>query len=195
MKTLLALTLTITSLGAIAQVNYKIDPAKTKVEWTGYKIASEHRGLVPVKEGSLIVKDGVIQQGTVSMEMNKLSVTDISGTMAEKLRAHLQHDDFFATDKYPEAKLAIKSSKKTAKGLDITGDLTIRGKTHPISFTATDVKETAKTFFANAVIKVDRTLYGVEFNSGKNLKDLGKSLGDKLIKDEFDLNVIISANK
>lgn len=195
MKTLLALTLAITSFGAFAQITYKVDAAKTKAEWVGYKIASEHRGFVPVKEGSLIVKDGQIQGGNVVMDMNKLTVTDITGGMAEKLVAHLQNDDFFATDKFPEAKLAIKSSKKTATGQEVTGDLTIRGQTHPVTFTATDIKETPKSFTAKSVIKVDRTLYGVQYSSGKNLADLGKSLGDKLIKDIFELNVTITATK
>ena len=195
MKTLLALTLALGSFGAFAQATYKIDPAQTKAEWVGYKIASEHRGLVPVKEGSLQVKDGVITNGTVTMDMDKLSVTDIQGEMAGKLAGHLKHEDFFATDKHPEAKLTIKSSKKTAKGLEITGDLTIRGKTHPVTFTATDVKETATNFTAKSVIKVDRTLYNVQYNSGKGLADLGKSLGDKLIKDVFDINVTLTATK
>lgn len=195
MKTLLALTLALGSFGALAQSNYKLNPAKTTAEWVGYKVASEHRGLIGVKEGSLTVKDGAIQAGTVTMDMNTLTVTDITGDMAGKLVGHLKHDDFFATDKFPEAKLVIKSSKKTAKGLEVAGDLTIRGKTHPITFLATDVKESKDSFTAKSVIKVDRTLYGVEYSSGKGLADLGKSLGDKLIKDVFDLNVTLTATK
>jgi polyisoprenoid-binding protein YceI len=195
MKTLLALTIAFSSFAALAQATYKIDPSQTKAEWVGYKIASEHRGFVPVKEGSLQVKDGVITGGTVTMNMDQLTVTDIQGEMAGKLVGHLKHEDFFATDKHPEAKLAIKSSKKTAKGLEIVGDLTIRGVTHPITFTATDVKETDKNFTAKSIIKVDRTLYNVQYGSGKGLADLGKSLGDKLIKDVFDINVTLSANK
>lgn len=195
MKTLLALTVAICSFGVFAQVNYKINPADTKAEWVGYKIASEHRGFIGVKEGQLTVKDGLIQSGTVTIDMNNLTVTDISGGMAEKLVGHLKHDDFFAVDKHPEAKLAIKSSKKTDKGLEVTGDLTIRGKTHPVTFQVTDVKETADKFSAKSVIKVDRTLYDVQYNSGKGLADLGKSLGDKLIKDIFDINVTLTATK
>lgn len=195
MKTLLALTIAFSSMGAFAQTNYKLNPTKTTAEWVGYKVASEHRGLIGIKNGSLTVKDGVIQAGTVTMDMNNLTVTDISGDMAGKLVGHLKHDDFFAVDKFPEAKLLIKSSNKTAKGLEVSGDLTIRGKTHPVTFLATDVKETKDSFTAKSVIKVDRTLYDVQYSSGKGLADLGKSLGDKLIKDVFDLNVTLTATK
>lgn len=195
MKKLLALTIAICSFGSFAQVNYKLNTAETKAEWVGYKIASEHRGFIGVKGGNLTVKDGLIQAGTVTIDMNNLTVTDISGEMAGKLVGHLKHDDFFATDKFPEAKLNIKSSKKTNKGLEVTGDLTIRGKTHPISFVTTDIVETKDKFTAKSVIKVDRTLYDVQYNSGKGLADLGKSLGDKLIKDIFDINVTLTATK
>ncbi len=195
MKTLLALTLAFSTMGAFAQTNYKINPEQTKAEWVGHKIASHHRGFIGVKDGQLTVKDGLIQSGTVTINMDQLTVTDISGGMAEKLVGHLKHEDFFATEKYPEAKLAIKSSKKVKDGLEVTGDLTIRGKTHPITFKATDVKETADSFTAKSVIKVDRTLYDVQYGSGKGLADLGKSLGDKLIKDIFDINVTLSATK
>src|SRR5690606_36697541 len=116
MKTLLALTLAISTMGAFAQTNYKINPEQTKDEWVGYKVASEHRGFIGVKDGNRTVKDGLIQAGTVTINMDQLTVTDISGRMAAKLVGHLNHDDSFATDIFPQVKLAINSSKKVKDG-------------------------------------------------------------------------------
>ena len=71
----------------------------------------------------------------------------------------------------------------------VTGDLTIKGITHPLSFPA-QVDVTAKGATVTAKeIKVDRTLYDIRYGSGKFVQELG----DKLIYDDFSLNLKIVA--
>jgi polyisoprenoid-binding protein YceI len=198
MKTLLALSLAL-SAGAFAQntpqavETFKVDPAATKIEWVGKKVTGEHRGAVKVKEGSTIQASGdVITGGTIIVDINSMSVTDITDTeTANKFLGHMKSADFFNTEKYPEARLEITTAKKSKNGLAIEGKLTMIGSTQPVKFTATNVTRTGDTLSAKALINVDRTKHGLKYGSGQFFK----GLGDKMINDEFTLNIEFSAKK
>jgi polyisoprenoid-binding protein YceI len=176
---------------------YAVDTEATKVEWIGKKVAGPHNGYVKVKNGSLTTTaDGKITQGNIVVDMNSLTNTDLTDKeWNDKLVGHLKAPDFFDTAKFPEAFLVIKSSKKTANGLEVVGDLTIKGVKQPVKFTATDVKSTASSYSAKATITVDRTKYGIVYNAGNGDSSIIKSLGDKLIYDEFTLNIALASKK
>lgn len=202
MKSLLALVLVTTTAFAApakkdAATTYNVDAAATKVEWIGKKVAGPHNGFVNVKSGSITAgQDGTINQGTVIVDMNSITNTDVTDKEYNgKLVGHLKDKDFFDVAAFPEATLVIKSSKKSAKGLDVVGDLTVKGITQPVKFTATDVKATADSYSAKATIMVDRTKHGIVYNAGKGDQSLMKQLGDKLIYDEFTLNITLAAKK
>ena len=64
----------------------------------------------------------------------------------------------------------------------VTGNLVVKGSSHPNSFTVTvEEKGNQKTFKGTMV--VDRTLYDVRYGSGKFFDNLG----DKVIYDNFDI--------
>ena len=107
-----------------------------------------------------------------------------------KLVGHLKNDDFFATDKFPKANFVLKSAKSTGVDTyDISGDLTIKGITKPVTFPAT-VKVTGKALTAVAKITVDRTLYDIKYGSGSFFDNLG----DKAINNDFTLDVNMVAS-
>jgi polyisoprenoid-binding protein YceI len=199
MKLLLAAVLSVSTAFAAKNTatTYNVDTQATQVEWVGKKVAGPHNGYVNVKSGTLTATaDGKITQGNIIVDMNSLTNTDLTDKeWNDKLVGHLKAPDFFDTEKYPEAILVIRSSKKTAKGLDVVGDLTIKGIKQPVKFTATEVKATPDTYTAKATITVDRTKHGVVYNAGKGDSSLIKSLGDKLIYDDFTLNITLAAKK
>lgn len=201
MKSLLALALmATTAIAAPAKKEaalYNLDQSATKVEWIGKKVAGPHNGYVTVKNGTMTAtEDGTITQGTVVIDMNSMTNVDVTDKEYNgKLIEHLKSPDFFDTTKFPEATLVIKNSKKSSKGLEVNGDLTIRGITQPVRFLATDVKATADSFMAKATVTVDRTKHQVMYNAGKGDKSVIKQLGDKLIYDEFTLNIQLAAKK
>jgi polyisoprenoid-binding protein YceI len=73
----------------------------------------------------------------------------------------------------------------------LTGTLTIRDVTQPITFPATVVVAADGSATAQADITIDRTKYGIKFGSGQFFKEMG----DKAIKDEFMLNVSLKLMK
>lgn len=92
-------------------------------------------------------------------------------TRIERRDAHLKSNDFFATDSFPTATFKSAIVNKIGEDrLNITGDLTIRGKTKRVTI------PTRLVFFdaARSVGRVkgettiDRTEFGVAYNSSVN---------------------------
>lgn len=177
---LAAIALTV-GFGVQAQT-VKVDAAESSITWLGKKVTGEHTGTIDLKSGELKLDGGAIAGGQFVVDMTSIKNTDL--TDAEwngKLVGHLKSDDFFGVETYPEAKLVI--TKKAAFSGDkatVTGDLTIKGATHPVTF---DVTKDGKTYTAE--ITVDRSKYDVRYGS----KSFFDNLGDKVIYDEFYLTV------
>lgn len=169
---------------------FKIDPAASKVEWEGKKVAGKHNGQIKIQSGTLLLNGNNLAGGTFKLDMNSISCTDLEGEYAQKLVGHLKNDDFFGTDKYPTSDFVI--TKVTAAGagkINVTGNLTIKGATHPISFAANVARSGKKVTATATNIPVDRTKYDVRYGS----KSFFSSIGDKAIDDIFTLNVTLVA--
>lgn len=197
MKTLIAAVFAFSAIGAIAQdkpmaQTYNVDPSATKVTYVGKKVTGSHTGNVNVKSGKLIFTGSELTGGEVLVDMNSLSSTDITDADTNaKYVGHMKSPDFFDTAKYPEAKLVVKNTKTNAKGVEVTGDLTMIGQTKPITFQVTDWKKTDSMISGKANLKVDRTHWGLKYGSGSFFK----GLGDKAIDNEFTLDIVLSAKK
>ena len=174
---------------------YKIDTDKSTVKWTGKKLTSDHFGSISISEGSFAFDGKAFTAGEVKMDMNSITVEDIKDKKGQdRLAGHLKNDDFFATDKFPEAKLVITKSTAGEKGqIVIHGNLTIKEITKPISFPVTVKAEGKNAVKATGTITVDRAKYDIKFRS-KSFMDPA-ALGDKMISDEFTLDVAILATK
>ncbi len=180
-KVLLAAIALTVGLGVQAKT-VKVDASKSTISWLGKKVTGEHSGTIDLKSGELKIDGGAIAGGDFVVDMTSIKNTDL--TDAEwngKLVGHLKSDDFFAVEKYPEAKLVItKEAAFSGDKATATGDLTIKGTTHPVTF---DVTKDGNTYTAE--ITVDRSKYDVRYGS----KSFFDNLGDKVIYDEFYLTV------
>ncbi|MGE3611599.1 MAG: YceI family protein [Bacteriovoracaceae bacterium] len=195
MKMLLTLVLSLTTLGAFAKAKptaqvFKIDPKVTTIDWLGKKVTGQHNGKISIKSGSLTVNGDLITAGEIVVDMNSIVCEDITDKEYNtKFIGHMKSNDFFDTEKFPEAKLVIKNSKKTDKGLEVQGDLTMRGKTAPVTFLAT--VKAGSDYKASTTLVLDRTQWDLKYGSGKFFQ----GLGDKMIHDEFTLNIDLTAKK
>jgi len=177
----LAFVVAFTALSATAQTK-KIDASKSSINWVGKKVTGEHSGTISFKDGSLTFKGKKLTGGTFTVDMNSINVTDLkAGEGKEKLEGHLKADDFFGTDKFGTSTLVFKSVKeKSTNVYTVTADLTLKGKTAPVTFELTTGKNAASTAF-----NIDRTKYGIQYGS----KSFFEGIGDKAIYDEFELSV------
>lgn len=163
---------------------YRIDTKKSTIEWEGSKITGKsHTGTVILKEGGLQIADGKISGGKFTIDMTSINVTDLEGGMKGKLEGHLKNDDFFATDKFKTANLAILS----VDGDNIKANLTIKEKTHEVEFPAKVVINADGSLKATATIEVDRSKYDVRYGSDSFFDNLG----DKAINDIIKFKVLL----
>lgn len=151
----------------------------SSVTWKGYKVTGSHAGSIALKQGSLDFKDGKLAGGEFVIDMTTIENTDMEGEYKAKLEGHLKSDDFFGVATYPTAKLVFNTVKSTGKNsYEVTGDLTIKDKTNPVTF---DMSIYGNKATANIII--DRTDYEVRYGSASFFDNLQ----DKAIYDEFDL--------
>ena len=160
----------------------QVNTEKSTVTWKAYKVTGSHTGTISLKEGTLDFDGDVLTGGSFTVDMTTINTTDLkAGQGKEKLDGHLHSDDFFATAANPTSTLIFTSVKASGKNsYKVTGDLTIKGITKPVTF---DVSVYGSK--ATATLKVDRAAYNVKYGSGSFFENLG----DKTIYDEFDLVV------
>jgi polyisoprenoid-binding protein YceI len=180
---------TLSNVNAVEPVsngNLTVNAEKSSIDWKGEKVTGEHTGTIKIKSGSLMVKEGKLQGGEFIIDMASIENTDLDGEYKGKLEGHLKSDDFFGVDKFPEASLKVTGVKETSKAgvYTVMADLTIKGITNPITFTATLLDDKG-TVVANANVVVDRSKFDVRYGSGSFFDNLG----DKTIYDEFTLTV------
>lgn len=165
--------------------NFEIVSAQSNIDWTGRKVTGAHNGTIAIKEGTLIFTDDKLTGGKFIIDTTSIKILDVTDEATNaQFAGHLASDDFFSSEKFPEAEFTINSVSDN----HIQGNLTIKGITHPISFNAV-INANGNTVNASGRIVVDRTKYEMRFRSGNFFKDLG----DTLIYNEFELDVNITA--
>lgn len=186
------------AMGADKKINMKMTkPAIIKkdvagsLKWTGYGVGKSHGGELNIKSGQIEFLGDDLVGGTIIIDMKTLKTSD-----SPKLEGHLRSADFFDVDKFSEGTFkitkveAIKNAKMGEATHKITGDLTIKGKTNTETFNAT-ISKSEKGYASTAKAQIaDRTKYDIVYNSAKF--KAASALGDKLIKDNIDIEMSIS---
>jgi polyisoprenoid-binding protein YceI len=170
--------------------NFEIVSSQSNIEWTGRKVTGAHNGTIAITEGSLTLSNGNLTGGKFTIDTTSINILDITDPATNaQFAGHLASDDFFSSEKFPEAFFEITNvDAKSATVYYVTGNLTIKDITEPVSFEAS-LNAGGDVLTAGGKIVIDRTKYNMRFRSGNFFKDLG----DTLIYNEFDLNVSITA--
>lgn len=168
--------------------NLRLKTDKSTLKWTGKQITTKtHFGSLKFKSGNITFENGIISSGKFLVDMTSLLVEDLQGNYKQKLEGHLKSDDFFSVEKFNESSLTILSSSKNDSGLDVNGNLTIKGITLPIKFKLEDLEMDQEEVRWKGVLTFDRSKYNVRFRSGSFFQNLG----DKLILDEIRIETLL----
>ena len=138
-KTLLAAALFAAAGLAQAQsATYAIDPSHTFVNFEARHFGtSTLRGRFDKKEGTVSF-DKAGKSGKVDITIDTSSVS----TGVGPLDGHLKSKDFFNAAEFPTARFVGEtftfSTLNPEKVTSVAGTLTLRGKTHPVTLTATN---------------------------------------------------------
>lgn len=178
-----------TSTNTGTSANYMVMDEASSLKWEGGKIiGGKHMGTLSMKESSLVFDGTKLTGGSFVMDMTSIKNTDLDEGSAKKLEGHLKSEDFFGASKYPTSLFKI-SNVEPGDNIDeyyVTGDLTIKSTTLPITFPVVISWESDRAI-AKAKISVDRADFDVRYGSGRFFD----GLGDKAIKDDFNLDVTI----
>ena len=181
-----------TSSTYLEKGSYDIISTESELKWIGKELSTDtHTGTLVLKNGKIDVNANEVIHGEVEIDMTTITVTDMQGKWGKKLEGHLKSPDFFDVEKYSNAFITFQSDENPIKNnqINLTGELTIKDITHPISFTA-ELLQKKPTLKAKASMSFDRSEYDVRFRSGKFFENLG----DKLILDDIEVDVLLVTN-
>jgi len=160
----------------------EVNSKASSIEWVGKKVVSQHHGNIQFKSGYLELKDDRIEAGDLVVDMTTITNADIENeNRNQRLVGHLKSDDFFGVEEYPVAYFTVSQSSKFSEGkATLSGNITIKGKTEPITF---EVVRTGNEYNAN--LDLDRSKFDVRFGSDSFFENLG----DNAIDDIFTLEI------
>ncbi|MEZ0089059.1 YceI family protein [Streptacidiphilus sp. EB129] len=158
------------ALKALPAGHYVLDPSRSSVR-------IQHKtmwGLVTVKGGftgltgtAEIPADDSPASGSLTVDTATLD------TAHTKRDEHLRSADFFHIQQHPTLVFTAQEAVPTADGgVKVTGSLTVRGVTEPLSLTATAAEVTADSVSLTAETTVDRASFGLGWNKMGMLKGL-----------------------
>ena len=177
---------------------YPVDVNTSSVTWIGTKVTGSHNGDIQINNGMLTLEDGMITAATVIIDMGTINTLDLqSGGGKESLDGHLMSDDFFGVEQFPTAQFELTQLNPLRGGenganFSAQGKVTIKGRSENVSFPV-KVDMSAQGARISGDITLDRSKFDVQFRS-KSFFD-AKSLGDKLIYDEFTIGFELVAGK
>lgn len=178
------------------QIDYDVDVNKSTFSWHAKKVTGEHSGIVKIKSGAIYRNKGMYNGGVFEIDMTTITDTDVTNAEYKaKLDKHLKSESFFDVASFPVASFKIKrwspvpDAKQGTPNYNVNGDLTIKGITKEITFPAIVILD-GKTVTASADFNIDRTDYGLKYQSIK----YDPGIGDKMINDEFNVKINLIAN-
>lgn len=174
----IAFVLAALALPALA-ADYGIDSMHSAAQFSvRHLMVSNVRGEFSKVTGKVVYDDAKPTATTVEASID---VSTIS-TREPQRDTHLKSPDFFDVAKYPEFAFRSTSVKKTAQGLDVTGNLTIHGVSKPVVLHVSGITKEIKDPFgmlrrgATATTVINRKDFGMVWN--KTLDGGGVMVGD-----------------
>lgn len=197
-----------TAADAAGGESLAVNTAQSNLVWIGTKVTGYHSGTVPIKSGTLTVRNDSLAAGRFTMDLTQMAVTGPEGSDAagnQKLLGHLQSPDFFDVANHPEATFEITGVKPFSGTVQdtavsrqealsqyrvtdpthtISGNLTIKGVTKNIEFPAR-VTVSGNGVEAIAKFNIDRRQWNITYP--------GKP--DDLIRDDIHMGIAVRASK
>jgi polyisoprenoid-binding protein YceI len=175
---------------AAAAITYTADKAHTQVSFVVRHMMSQVRGSFGDFSGTIVKDDANLAASSVQFTIQAKSID----TANENRDKHLQSEDFFFVEKYPEITFkSTKVEKVSDTELKVTGDFTMRGVTKVITLPVTILGEMkgkdGKSLIGFSVnTKLDRKEFGINWNRALDN-------GGVLLSDEVTVEISMEAKQ
>jgi polyisoprenoid-binding protein YceI len=173
-----------------AVATYTADPAHSHIDFSvRHLMISKVRGAFESFSISLNVPDEAELPSSVSAEVETASID----TRVADRDNHLRSADFFDAANYPKLTFASREISGSASSFTISGDLTLRGITKPVTLKA-EFEGSGKDPWGNdrvaysASTKINRKDFGLNWNQALET-------GGVMVGEEIDIAIQIEAVK
>lgn len=168
--------------------SYELNTENSLINWSAEKIVgSSHEGTISIKSGAFEVRDNNVVEANFVIDMN--SITESKNN--ESFLKHLNSDDFFSVEMYPEAKFVLTEAEQlSTNSYKIKGLLSIKDVSESLEFII-NTDETSNNVAITSAFDIDRTKWDIKYGSGSIFTDLG----DKAIKDMIAFQLELEALK
>lgn len=155
------------SINATAQTTWKVDPMHSFLNFSVKHLGiSFVDGRMDKYDGTLVLTKEDITTGKFNFTVDVNSIdTDV-----EARDNHLKSTDFFEASKYGTMTFVSTSIKKEGKNYKMTGNLTIKGVTKPVTFDLVYGGKAANDGYGNeklgfqAKTTIDRTAFNINYD-------------------------------
>lgn len=175
----------------MAKTNWKVDNAHSSIDFSvRHMMVSKVKGTFRQFEATIEADPEDLTTADISFSID----VDSIDTRNEDRDNHLKSADFFDVANHPQ--ITFKSTNIVAKGngvYDVTGDLTIRGVTRPVTFEVTYEGQGKNPWGAivagfSGKGKINRTDFGLTWNNPLET-------GGVLVGEEVNISIEIEATK
>jgi polyisoprenoid-binding protein YceI len=155
------MSIDVLSTSTIPAGTWNIDPSHSEVGFTARHLMSKVRGQFEKFEGQIVTGDA--PSATASIDLNSIN------TREENRDAHLRSGDFFDVEKNGPMTFVTTTVEAGGKGLLVTGDLSIKGVTKPVTLdvevlgTDSDPWGGTRVGFEGTT-SISRKEFGIDFN-------------------------------
>ena len=138
---------------------WALDPRTSSI-----RLTSKVFGLVPVH--------GVFRQvsgdGTVSPDGQASGTLAIAAASVDtrntRRDTHLRSSDFFDSGNHPDISFAVDGIRPSGRGVVVSGALTVRDRTRPLSFDAAAAVHGDGEIWLDTEVRINRTDFGLSWN-------------------------------
>jgi polyisoprenoid-binding protein YceI len=127
---------------------------RTKSVWGMVKV----KGVFSQVSGAAVISPAGEATGTITVVAASID------TGMKKRDDHLRSADFFDAAKYPDITFSAASVTLTGEGAVVSGTLTVRDQTRPVTVNGTVSAQGADEISLDAELPVNRGEYGLSFN-------------------------------
>jgi len=173
-----------------AKTAWKLDPTHTTVEFSAkHLMISTVKGRITDIEGTIYTNENDPKSSSVEATLKAASID----TRTDQRDQHLRSADFLHVEQYPEIKFRSTRIEGSKQEFKLTGDLTIRDVTRPITLDVTFEGQTKDPWGGERVGfsasgKIDRREFGLTWN-------LLLETGGLTVGNEIKINLEVEAIK
>ena len=172
------------------KTTWKLDPSHTLVEFSAkHLMITTVKGRFTDVEGFIHADDKDIKNSSVEATLKAATID----TRTEQRDNHLRSAEFLEGEKYPEIKFRSTRIEGSKEEFKLTGDLTIRGVTRPITLDVTFEGQTKDPWGGERVGfsasgKLDRRDFGLTWN-------VMLEAGGMTVSNDIKINIEVEAVK